>query len=121
MSDSATQVYLELCREMREWPKKLAVLLKDAPPIGLHFFVWRSLPTPGTLSCTMKLGLMRKNLRGTSFKLRTKVLQPKRLADRRNGASCQGAWDATDSLHQCRPIVWMKSWIRSSRRLSRRA
>ena len=31
---------------MRAWPSKLAALLKDVPPIGLHFFIWRELTYP---------------------------------------------------------------------------
>jgi len=35
---------------MRAWPARLAARLKNAPPIGLQFFVWRELTQPGYFS-----------------------------------------------------------------------
>jgi hypothetical protein len=42
--------YRKLCEKMRAWPAELAARLKDAPPIGLHFFVWRELTQPEDFS-----------------------------------------------------------------------
>ena len=46
MNDEQDREFRELCREMRAWPAELATRLKDAPPIGLHFFIWRELTQP---------------------------------------------------------------------------
>lgn len=46
MNAEQQQEYRELCQEMRAWPAELAARLKDAPPIGLHFFIWRELTHP---------------------------------------------------------------------------
>ncbi len=44
------QEYRRLCQEMRAWPADLAARLGNAPPIGLHFFVWRELTQPEDFS-----------------------------------------------------------------------
>jgi len=50
MNDEQDRDFRRLCREMRAWPEELAARLKGAPPVGLHFFVWRELTQP-TLCC----------------------------------------------------------------------
>jgi hypothetical protein len=50
LSPTILQYYGKLCRDMRNWPAKLAAHLGDAPRIGLHFFVWRELSQPEDFS-----------------------------------------------------------------------
>ena len=108
---------------MRTWPAELAARLGNAPPIGLHFFVWRNLPSPRT-SASLKLDEDFNFLDGEGVLIRCRMEEPSwdefQEANEGRVAQAIGGWENMGQVawgHGPFPFLWARNLSETCRQI----